>query len=329
MKNQYFGDKRDLFKFDLLLDLMESGGFQHLTYIPMLTRPEPKRKEGLLLPKAAGQYRHELFEFLHAKCASAKRDIRLWREFFDSRGLDQYRVFRDQCADYDYVSRAAYFRAIEDRDLRNACVFLDPDIGIERGSLRYMKRNGLEKYVFLEELEALVGRSEGSVLIVYQHLQKDAGKRLGDIRAQIGALSDRLRIGAIPFVRLHDVAFYAIAKDEVVLREVAKVFSAHADKHGRLAQHVTDTLFVVKALIQEAHRIGDLAVFGSVARGEQGPNSDIDIMASFMGPATLRGFFELHRRLELFLGRNVDLVTRNALRPEMRPAIEREALHAA
>ena len=27
MKNQYFGDKRDLFKFDLLLDLMASGGF--------------------------------------------------------------------------------------------------------------------------------------------------------------------------------------------------------------------------------------------------------------------------------------------------------------
>ncbi len=329
MKNQYFGDKRDLFKFDLLLDLMASGGFRQLTYIPMLTRPEPERKEGLLLPRTAGKYRHELYAFLRAKCASAERDVRLWREFFDSRKADRYRVFRDQRADYDYVSRTGYFCAIEDHDLRSACVFLDPDIGIERGSLRYMKRNGLEKYLFLDDLEALVGRSEDSVFIVYQHLQKDAGKRLGDIQAQVAALSNRLGIRAVPFVRLHDVAFYALARDEAILREAAIVFSAHADKHDRLAQHVTDTLFVVKALVHEAHRIGDLAVFGSVARGEQGPNSDIDVMASFMGPATLRGFFELNRRLELFLGRNIDLVTSNALRPEMRPAIEREALRAA
>jgi predicted nucleotidyltransferase len=222
-----------------------------------------------------------------------------------------------------------YFRAIESSELRAACVFLDPDIGIERGSLPFMKKAGLEKYLFLDDLQTLVERSEDSVFVVYQHLQKDAGKRLGDIRDHIEALSQRFGIAAVPFVRQDDLAFYAIARDEAIMCEAAKVFSSHAEKLDRLTQHVTDALFVVKAIFGTRSELRDLAVFGSVARGEQGPDSDIDVLASFAGPATLRGFFELQRRLELFLGRRIDLVTSKAVRSEMRPAIEQEALHAA
>ena len=47
MKNQYFGDKRDLFKFDLLLDLMASGRFRQLAYVPMLTQADATRQGGL------------------------------------------------------------------------------------------------------------------------------------------------------------------------------------------------------------------------------------------------------------------------------------------
>ncbi|MBI5109240.1 MAG: nucleotidyltransferase family protein [Rhodocyclales bacterium] len=111
--------------------------------------------------------------------------------------------------------------------------------------------------------------------------------------------------------------------------EAAKVFSSHAEKLDHLTQHVTDALSVVKAIFGTGGELGDLAVFGSVAWGEQNPDSDIDILAGFAGPATLRGFFELQRRLELFLGRRIDLVTSKAVRSEMRPAIEQEARHAA
>lgn len=41
MKNQYFGDTRDLLKYDLALELLLRCNLSRLTFIPMLTRDEP------------------------------------------------------------------------------------------------------------------------------------------------------------------------------------------------------------------------------------------------------------------------------------------------
>ena len=71
----------------------------------------------------------------------------------------------------------------------------------------------------------------------------------------------------------------------------------------------------------------DLALFGSVARDAMGPNSDIDILVSFDGPATSRRYFGVLFYLEDLMGCPVDLVTEKALRAELRPYVEREAIH--
>jgi hypothetical protein len=70
-----------------------------------------------------------------------------------------------------------------------------------------------------------------------------------------------------------------------------------------------------------------LALFGSTARDEAGQHSDVDILVAFDGPATSAQYFGLLFYLEDRLGRPVDLVTEKALRPELRPYIEREAIH--
>jgi predicted nucleotidyltransferase len=58
-----------------------------------------------------------------------------------------------------------------------------------------------------------------------------------------------------------------------------------------------------------------LAVFGSVARGDDRPDSDIDVLVEFQGPATFDQYMELKFLLEELLGRRVDLVSTRALRP--------------
>ncbi len=68
-------------------------------------------------------------------------------------------------------------------------------------------------------------------------------------------------------------------------------------------------------------------LFGSVARDEGGTDSDIDVLVRFDGPATSKRYFGVQFYLEDLLGRPVDLVTDKALRPELRPFIEREAIH--
>lgn len=69
-----------------------------------------------------------------------------------------------------------------------------------------------------------------------------------------------------------------------------------------------------------------LALFGSVARDTATARSDVDVLASFDGPATSVRFFGVKFYLEDLIGCPVDLVTDKALRPELRPFIEREAL---
>ncbi|EPC00404.1 hypothetical protein L861_14110 [Litchfieldella anticariensis FP35 = DSM 16096] len=73
--------------------------------------------------------------------------------------------------------------------------------------------------------------------------------------------------------------------------------------------------------------VKELALFGSMARDQASEDSDIDILVSFDGPATSARYFGVQFYLEDLLGHPVDLVTDKALRPELRPYIEREALH--
>ena len=70
-----------------------------------------------------------------------------------------------------------------------------------------------------------------------------------------------------------------------------------------------------------------LALFGSTARDSATPGSDVDVLVAFDGPATSARYFGVQFYLEDLLGRPVDLVTDKALRPELRPFIEQEAVH--
>ena len=77
-----------------------------------------------------------------------------------------------------------------------------------------------------------------------------------------------------------------------------------------------------------AHRFGvtSLALFGSIARGDAHDGSDVDVLVSFDGPATSGRFFGVQFYLEDLLGRPVDLVSERALRSELKPYIERDAV---
>ncbi|MFS8910977.1 nucleotidyltransferase family protein [Synechococcus sp. H60.3] len=70
-----------------------------------------------------------------------------------------------------------------------------------------------------------------------------------------------------------------------------------------------------------------LALFGSTARGEDQAGSDIDILVEFMGKADSKHYLSLLFYLEDKLGCSLDLVTDKALRPELHPLIEKEAIY--
>ena len=73
--------------------------------------------------------------------------------------------------------------------------------------------------------------------------------------------------------------------------------------------------------------ITDLALFGSTVRDNARPDSDVDVLVSFDGPATAKRYFGVQFYLEDLLGCPIDLVTDKALRPQLRPYIEASAIH--
>ena len=90
---------------------------------------------------------------------------------------------------------------------------------------------------------------------------------------------------------------------------------------------VLDQLARNKPTLVARYGVDRLSLFGSTVRDAARADSDIDILVSFDGPATSERYFGVQFFLEDLLGRPVDLVTDKALRPELRPFIEGEAVH--
>jgi len=64
--------------------------------------------------------------------------------------------------------------------------------------------------------------------------------------------------------------------------------------------------------------------FGSFARAEDRPDSDIDILVRFSNTIDLLTLVRMHRELSELLQRKVDIVTENSLHPSLRPFIEKD-----
>ena len=74
--------------------------------------------------------------------------------------------------------------------------------------------------------------------------------------------------------------------------------------------------------------IRELALFGSYARGDAGPESDIDFLVEFER-VSFDGYMGLKEFLESLFGKRVDLVIKSAIKTRLRERILAEAVRAA
>lgn len=99
--------------------------------------------------------------------------------------------------------------------------------------------------------------------------------------------------------RLLAAAGFAPVVDLVNIDRPGPVLAQHADQ--------------VRALARD-HKITRVRVFGSVARGEDGPGSDVDLLVDFAPGATLFDQARFQQRVEDLLGVEVDVVSAGAIR---------------
>jgi len=79
--------------------------------------------------------------------------------------------------------------------------------------------------------------------------------------------------------------------------------------------------------LSERFTVVRIGVFGSFARGEESPESDVDIIVE-LGEPTFDNYMNLKFRLEEVLQRPVDLVMADTVKPRLKPIIEQEAVYA-
>lgn len=101
--------------------------------------------------------------------------------------------------------------------------------------------------------------------------------------------------------------------------------AARTPPKGTALQAVLDNR---DALVRELDALGgtNIAVFGSVARGEERQDSDIDLLVDLAPETGLFAILRMQRAAEGILGRTVDIVPRKGLKPEVAASVQHDAI---
>jgi len=218
MKQQYFGDARDYFKYELLTSLMRGlPRLGQLTCVWMLTPPTVRREGNrAFLPDPRLP---ELTEFFRSRLRNGSRDLGQMRTFFASCGF-RYFPYGDAPPYFSMVSRQSYFRDIPDKALAGSLVFFDPDTGME-------PRRLLDKHLGFGELADVFDRLDrDSVAVVYQHLRRVRScwdLISGQVRTQLRA--------NVAYIAQGDLSFLVVPRDGDLV-PIVNVLAALA-VHGR------------------------------------------------------------------------------------------------
>jgi hypothetical protein len=167
MKNQFFGENRDLLKFDLVCKIVQGGMVNQFVYIPMLTENNPQLETPNICRHGAtgGAGNKELMDFLDECIINEKRKISQLERFFAECGIKATIYGED--AFFTHEGRKAYFDGIGNNLMTGSLILIDPDKGLEE------KENGAETILF-SELRSLYERmDDGSLLMFTQRFPYD------------------------------------------------------------------------------------------------------------------------------------------------------------
>ena len=233
MKNQYFGDIRDLFKYDLIQNIVaQSKILKRCIWVPMLTDNDQRRDGEKRSDPRAGLHNKELVAFLDnydreksERNISHLQGVRFFREprvlVFSLHGRNP-----DYLADFNHSSRRRYFAEVEGALRPNSLLFLDPDIGIEPPSLQ-SKRHVLRREI--ADLHSAIDAE--SILMIYQHHDhRQRPEFFHDVSQRIVQDRDLQPL----YVSDNVIAFFFLSKAPDVRRELSGLLRAYAAEYPRI-----------------------------------------------------------------------------------------------
>ena len=163
--------------------------------------------------------------------------------------------------------------------------------------------------------------------------QRELAERVGVHQQQI-ARWEKERYSCVSLSRLSRVADVLGVGEQPLLAADAptEYGTAVLDRPVGVApvRDLSEVIARIRAHADELHErfgVRRIDVFGSFARGEQTPESDVDLIVEVESP-TLESVLGAEERLTEILGRKVDAGSFGTLRPRVQPYVERESVQA-
>ncbi len=244
MKNQYFGDVRDLFKYDLIQEIMQQPPrlmqqpprLRQFTFIPMLTKNDNKtdgnnRITDAIIEKGlrAGTQNIELIKYLRKdnEIKPEDRNFIKIRKFFTDNGIPTEIFNPAAYKPEDYFTqgkRREYFSGVPESSLESALVFVDPDNGLE-----VKKPSG--KHLQYSEVRALFERmSDDSILMIYQHFPRENHDKY--INRRVQELRDVTKENPL-WISDNEIIFFFVAKNDRIRENLKCVLSNYSGRYEK------------------------------------------------------------------------------------------------
>ena len=219
MKNQYFGDVRDLFKYDLILQIIQETALIHrFLFIPMLTEND-NRGEGHKIDYSkakAGTRNKELKTYLKNCVNENRRNIIEIERYFRAKGIEMYTHRELFC----HKNRESYFRErkIRREFFSHSLIFVDPDNGLE------VKRSNEKHLLYREAKDLYDCMDKDSILMVYQHFPREVHKEYLRRRAnELKKLTEDLPI----CISDNEIIFFLLTKNGELKSQLERVIDRY------------------------------------------------------------------------------------------------------
>ena len=220
MKNQYFGDIRDLFKYDLILRIIqETGSINRFLFIPMLTENDNRGdgNETDYNKAKAGTRNRNLMAYLENCVNENRRNITEIERYFESKGIEIY-IHNEP---FSHGKRKSYFDRIRKELFSQSLIFVDPDNGLE------VKRSN-EKHLLYPEVKDLYNCMDAdSILMVYQHFPR-ARLKYTEYLPEGRSNTLEKKIGDLPIcISDKDIMFFLLTKNDELKSQLEKVVNGY------------------------------------------------------------------------------------------------------
>ncbi|NMB78995.1 MAG: hypothetical protein GYA23_07855 [Methanomicrobiales archaeon] len=233
MNRTFFGDTRDLFKYDLVRHVMKAlGSFDSFTFIPMLSEDAEKSGgKGATrdLEKAAragkaGSQNRDLLTHMY-RLQEIESDLEYFQMIHAYFKKENILVDILHKKPFSHKNRSDYFESVLSRFPKKSLIFLDPDIGLEEAKPS-------KKHLLFDEVEKIFSRMDArSVLMIYQHFPRE--KHEGYVRRRCAELYQLT--GAHPItITDNEVIFFFLAREGRLYDQLEEVLARYADTYPLL-----------------------------------------------------------------------------------------------